>query len=179
MGVGRPPASFEQLWHLTITSPRYSNFVSLFSKSISTLQWKFIDFSFSLFIWASGLIKAIAISGMSADWLSMYKPNLKLVQQSCVLINIDNWIYTSRLKMQIAKRLRYNAHLFNRFLLLYIGITAGTHPVNPLKPRQDGRHFQTIFSNAFSWMKTYKFRKRFHWSMFPRVQLTIFQHRFR
>ena len=27
-----------------------------------------------------------------------------------------------------------------------------------------------IFSNAFSWMKIYKFQLRFHWSLFPRVQ---------
>ena len=33
--------------------------------------------------------------------------------------------------------------------------------------------FQTTFSNAFSWMKMYKFRLRFHWSLFPIVQLTI------
>ena len=39
--------------------------------------------------------------------------------------------------------------------------------------------FQTTFSNAFSWMKMFKFRLRFHWSLFPRVQLTIFQHCFR
>ena len=39
--------------------------------------------------------------------------------------------------------------------------------------------FQTTFSNAFSWMKMYKFRIRFHWSLFPRDQLTIFQHKFR
>ena len=39
--------------------------------------------------------------------------------------------------------------------------------------------FQTTFSNAFSWMKMYEFRLRFHWSLFPRVQLTIFQHLFR
>ena len=30
----------------------------------------------------------------------------------------------------------------------------------------------TTFSNAFIWMKKYKFR--FHWSLYPRVQLTIF-----
>ena len=34
--------------------------------------------------------------------------------------------------------------------------------------------FQTTFSNAFSWMKMFEFRLRFHWSLFPRVQLTIF-----
>ena len=35
------------------------------------------------------------------------------------------------------------------------------------------------FSNAFSWIKMYKFRLRFHWSFFPRVEFTIFQHWFR
>ena len=39
--------------------------------------------------------------------------------------------------------------------------------------------FQTTFWNAFSWMKIYQFRWRFHWNLFPRVQLTIFQHWFR
>ena len=34
---------------------------------------------------------------------------------------------------------------------------------------------QTTFSNAFSWMKTFKFQLQFHWSLFPRVQMTIFQ----
>ena len=38
---------------------------------------------------------------------------------------------------------------------------------------------QTTFSNAFSWMKMYWFRLRFHWNSFSRVQLTIFQHWFR
>ena len=38
---------------------------------------------------------------------------------------------------------------------------------------------QTTFSSAFSWMKMLKFRLKFHWNMFLRVQLTIFQHWFR
>ena len=38
---------------------------------------------------------------------------------------------------------------------------------------------QTIFSNAFSWMKNFVFWIKFHWSMFLRVQLTIAQHWFR
>ena len=29
--------------------------------------------------------------------------------------------------------------------------------------------FQTTFSNAFPWMKIYKFQSVFHWSLFPRV----------
>ena len=39
--------------------------------------------------------------------------------------------------------------------------------------------FQTTFSSAFSWMKMFEFRLKFHWSLFLRVQLTIFQHWFR
>ena len=39
--------------------------------------------------------------------------------------------------------------------------------------------FRTTFSNRFSWMKMYEFRLIYHWSLFPRVQLTIFQHWFR
>ena len=39
--------------------------------------------------------------------------------------------------------------------------------------------FHTTFSNAFSWMKMHEFWLRFHWSLFLRVQLTIFQHWFR
>ena len=38
---------------------------------------------------------------------------------------------------------------------------------------------QTIFSSAFSWMKMYEFRLKFHWSLFLRVQFTIFLHWFR
>ena len=38
---------------------------------------------------------------------------------------------------------------------------------------------QTTPSNAFSWMKMLEFRLRFHWSLFLRVQLTLFQHCFR
>ena len=48
-----------------------------------------------------------------------------------------------------------------------------------MRPRRDGHHFQTTFTNTFSWTKIYKFRSIFHWCLFPRVQLTIFQHWFR
>ena len=38
---------------------------------------------------------------------------------------------------------------------------------------------QTTFSNAFSWMKMFEYRLKFHWNLFLRIQLTIFQHWFR
>ena len=36
--------------------------------------------------------------------------------------------------------------------------------------------FQITYLSAFSWMKVYEFRFKFHWSLFLGVQLTIFQH---
>ena len=41
-----------------------------------------------------------------------------------------------------------------------------------LWPKQNGRHFPDAI-HAFYWMKMFKFRLRFHWNLFPRVQLTI------
>ena len=38
--------------------------------------------------------------------------------------------------------------------------------------------WQTIFSDAFSWMKSFAHWLKFHWSLFLRVQLTIFQYWF-
>ena len=35
---------------------------------------------------------------------------------------------------------------------------------------------QTTHSNAFSWMKMFEFRLKFHWNLFLWVQLTIFQY---
>ena len=51
--------------------------------------------------------------------------------------------------------------------------------VNTQAETKMGTIFQTTFSNAFSWMKMYKFRLKFHWSLFLWVQLTISQHWFR
>ena len=38
---------------------------------------------------------------------------------------------------------------------------------------------QTTFSNPFSWMKMVGFRFKFHWNLFPEVQLTMNHHWFR
>ena len=51
--------------------------------------------------------------------------------------------------------------------------------VNTLRPGQNDRHILTTFSNAFSWIKIYKFRLRCHWRLFLRFELTVFQHWFR
>ena len=75
-------------------------------------------------------------------------------------------------------------HIFfngNFLISNVIGLCNGCslQAINTLRPRQMDAISQTTFSNAFSWMKMFEFRLKFHWSMFPRVQLTIFQQWFR
>ena len=63
-----------------------------------------------------------------------------------------------------------------------------THPIHTGPTLEELTHwdrdkmaaiFQTTFSIAFSWVKMYEFRIRFHWNWLLRVKLTIFQHWFR
>ena len=52
-------------------------------------------------------------------------------------------------------------------------------PFNSLRPRKMAAVSPTTLLNAFSWMKMLEFWLKFHWSLFLRVQLTIFQNWFR
>ena len=51
----------------------------------------------------------------------------------------------------------------------------GTH-LNSSSSGQNGRHFADDIFKCFIWMKSFIFRFEIHWSLFTRVQLTIFQH---
>ena len=62
-------------------------------------------------------------------------------------------------------------------LQLWIGPWCNIEIFNTMRPRQNRWHF--AFPSAFSWMKMFEYRLKFHWSLFLRVQLTIFQHWFR
>ena len=56
-----------------------------------------------------------------------------------------------------------------------LGLNVLTH----WSPDEIDAILQMPFSNEFSWMEMYWFQLEFHWSLFPRVQITIFQHWFR
>ena len=51
--------------------------------------------------------------------------------------------------------------------------------LNTLRPRRNEQHSADDIFKHISSMKMFEFRLQFHWSLFPRVQLTIFQHWFR
>ena len=51
--------------------------------------------------------------------------------------------------------------------------------LNTLRLRQNGRYFPDDIFECIFLKENFQFRLKFHWSLFPRVQLTIFQHWFR
>ena len=51
--------------------------------------------------------------------------------------------------------------------------------LNSLWPRQNGHHFPDDIFKCIFLNDMYKFRIRFQWNLFPRVQLPLSQHRFR
>ena len=63
-------------------------------------------------------------------------------------------------------------------ILVLVGVLASTKALTHWGRDKMATILET-FSNAFSWMKMYKFQRKIHWSLFSRVQLTTFQHWFR
>ena len=64
-------------------------------------------------------------------------------------------------------------------MITYHPCDSEEHVFNTLRPRQMDAISQTTFWNAFSWMKMFEFRLKFHWGVFLRFQLTLFQHWYR
>ena len=69
--------------------------------------------------------------------------------------------------------------LFNTFPRLMLCTNYGDNELTHWGRDQIDAMSQTTFSNAFSRMKMNEFRIGFHWSLFLRFELTIFQHWFR
>ena len=61
---------------------------------------------------------------------------------------------------------------------LYVWESGGNHLTHWGRDKMEAIS-QTTFSNAFSWMKMFEYWLKFHWNLFLRVQLIIFQHWFR
>ena len=113
--------------------------------------------------------------------------------------NIFNWTFRNKLQWNlnqnsyifIKKKWKWKCHLHNggHFVSASITVEAGAW----MSPQQISIDYnlthlpwtkwppfwQATFSNASSWMKMIKFRFKFHWKLFPGVQLTIHQHWFR
>ena len=65
------------------------------------------------------------------------------------------------------------------FFFFFLGGGGFGQALNPFPLGKMAAVLQTLFSDAFSWMKIFVFWLKFHWSLFLRVRLTITQHWFR
>ena len=90
---------------------------------------------------------------------------VKLASVGVMPIKFLNLEFCNKMACEICIRQRY----------IQLAVLALTHWGRDKK----AAIFQTTFSNAFSGMKMFKLRLRFHWSLFQRVQLTTFHHWFR
>ena len=129
--------------------------------------------------------------GELTHWpLGKFEWNFKYVVFKCILV-IDGWDISCKITL-IWMSLDFTDKSVN------IGsgnglVPSGTKPLPEPILTQICRHMVSLgrnelthwgrdkwppFSNAFSWMKMYQIRFRFHWSLFLRFELTISQHWF-
>ena len=86
--------------------------------------------------------------------------------------------HTRHRKLSVLQLLRQPiAHSFGKDLRCLLWLLELTG-FNTLRQRQNGHHFPDNIFKCISWIKMYEFQSRFHYSLFPRVQLTLFQHWF-
>ena len=98
------------------------------------------------------------------------------------------WLIVSRASgIQLIAILQKMVDIWNENVILPEPIspksheTIWSHQGNTLThcgPDKMAAIFHATFSNIFSWIKLYKFRIWFHWSLFLRVKFTKFKHRF-
>ena len=89
----------------------------------------------------------------------------------CLSLNAFNQALTT-----VSMSLMY---FFMDWTRYFVTVISDTCSVITSRPRQVDAISQTTFSNAFSSMKMLELRLKFHCSLFPTVQLTIFQQWFR
>ena len=130
-----------------------------------------------------------------------HKPcKLKVINPSCLHIDciLPKRPYLPCLRMAdralLAGYPRYNMHHLFRYIFLHVCPTYfrrtlttwglaqdkqkeqqhhAMHSLNTLRPRQMDAISKTTFSNAFSWMKMFEYRLKFHGNLFLRIRSTI------
>ena len=91
------------------------------------------------------------------------------------LLNGDS--LQENIRQQVSDAIRFSWENAD-FSVTHAAICVCVNTLRPIQNEMDAIS-QTTCSSAFSWMKTFEFRLKFHWRLFLRVQLTIIQHCFR
>ena len=103
------------------------------------------------------------------------QPKMHLHWQAIIFITVIWWFTPYAISLRLYVRQNRLVFWPGTDRLLFINIFQLTHWGRDKMAAIS----QTTRSNPFSWMKIFEFRLRFYWSLFLRVQLTIFQHCFR
>ena len=104
--------------------------------------------------WGNTMVTPVLVKQSWMIWAKSAGAQLKQAQQSTDYVHYLGVYYTSCIYT-----CEHNTHY------------------NTMGPRQNGRHLPDDIFRCIFWMKMYKLR--FHWCLFPSVQLTIFHHWFR
>ena len=107
-----------------------------------------------------------------------YLFNTKLLHESMIIVNLKLQIYRlSQYKDVVSPVSTDKDQKVSGPSSLYNGhpwLNLARWPLTHWGQDKMATIYQTTFSDAFSWMKMYKFWLRFHLSLVPRIQLTIF-----
>ena len=131
-------------------------------------------------------------------WTKMCVPGLMIVHLSSFkfhILQITNWLRKYQLNKTGIQRKLSDSHGEHETCTCYISCQTRDRIMRNIVRMGKKNHLthcgwslthwgrdkmdaisQTTFSSAFSWMKIFQLRLKFHWSLFPRVQSTIFQH---
>ena len=145
-------------------------------------------------VWTNDGQTHIYASCQWVNWWGMYETSLESQTKWSALVGlcelhfVDNLFNqpTNQISGDLWKRGAWSPFLTSNSLGAWFECPRCSLPwvpghhfcVNRLRPRQDGCHFPDD-NIEMHFLEFYKFRLRFHWSLFPIVQITIFHHRFR
>ena len=118
--------------------------------------------------------------------------HLAMPQPFCLCVNMKNmilriWTHQEQRNWQVVNLLAWLEHnvmqnVYYILLLSHLSQHVGCRWPGTLTHwgwDEMNNISRTTFWNVFSSMKMFEFSFKFRWSLFPRVQLTIFQHWFR
>ena len=144
---------------------------SIISKNTCPSRWK-LWIRFESLQWHYMSIMASQITGNSAVCATACPANNKEIFKLCITVSVW-WEYTSECRFPSQRASNVECVSIHNITMLY------TFDLTHWGRGKMDAISQMTFSSAFSWMKIFEFRLKFHWSLLLRFQSTIFQHWFR
>ena len=157
-------------WLPIICGVMYTALSWSLSKVLSGLRWNYINFI--------RIVLGDAKVATLDDIGILYRSKHFLVVNKRQDVKINSNDPTDLVTVETQLRHRFPEYVDEKTVHGFRFVVA-SFKRNSLRRDEIDAILQTIVSIAFSWMKMNWVWLKFHWSLFPRVQLIIFQHWFR